>query len=83
MATQKKPQPKNPDPIQEEKQEVKQPEPKAEKQESTCEDRKLCNGCKFFLYSGGKAECKNGQKLLKVVFNTRQIFICKDKMCEV
>ena len=55
-----------------------------DKKSSKCEDRKLCNGCRFFsmaLYSG-KPECKKGESILRVMFNNRPFFVCKDKLCK-
>lgn len=55
-----------------------------DKKSSKCEDRKLCNGCNFFYFRqlSNIAECKKGETILKVVFNGRPIFLCKDKLCK-
>lgn len=51
---------------------------------SSCEDRKICNYCKFFYYRqlSNVAKCEKGEEILKVNFNKRPIFLCKNKLCK-
>lgn len=55
-----------------------------DKKSLNCEDRKICNYCKFFTYRqlSNIAKCEKGEQILKVNFNNRPIFLCKNKLCK-
>lgn len=57
---------------------------KDDKKSSSCEDRKTCNYCKFFTFRqlSNISKCEKGEEILKVNFNNRPIFLCKNKLCK-
>lgn len=57
---------------------LKTEKPKAEKWNG---ERRLCNGCKSLSFKNTPI-CAKGETVLRVSFNGRPLFICKDKNCK-